>query len=80
MAIDPKEAERRAAALEALRVAPPPALDTGSFWGRHGRTVIAVVALLAGLWILTRAVGSFLHSSVSETSRSQEELRRGMRR
>ena len=80
MALDPKEAERRAAALEALRVAPPPSLDTGSFWGRHGRTVVSLLAIALGLWLLTRAVGSFLHSSVSETSRSQEELRRGMRR
>lgn len=80
VALDPKEAERRAAALEALRRAPPPAADGGSFWSRHGRTVIALAGLALGLWLFTRAVGGFLRSSVTETSRSQEELRRGLRR
>ena len=80
MAADPNEAERRAAALEALRFAPPETTDAGSFWSRHGRTVVALVAFGLGLWLVTRAVGGFLHTSQAETDRSQDELRRGLRR
>ena len=80
MAIDPKEAERRAAALEALRNAPPPKTEAESFWQQNGGKIVAAVAILLGLWLVTRAVGGFLRTSVSETDRAQEEIRRGLKR
>ena len=49
MAIDPKEAERRAAALEALRGAPTPSIDAGFSWSRHGRALVGLVAFALGL-------------------------------
>ena len=75
---EPNEAERRAAALDALKNQTP--AETQTFWQQHGAKVIAAVAILLGLWLVARAVGSFMRTSVDETSRSQEELRRGMRR
>jgi len=75
---EPRDAERRAAALDALKSQSP--VETQTFWQQHGAKVIAAVAVVLGLWLVTRAVGSFLRTSVDETSRSQEELRRGMKR
>ena len=75
---DANETERRAAALDALKTASP--RETQTFWQQHGTKIAGAVALLLGLWLVTRAVGSFLRTSVEETTRSQEELRRGMRR
>ena len=80
MAMDPKEAERRAAALEALRNAPPPKTEVESFWQQNGGKIVLAVALLLGLWLVTRVVGGLVHTSVSETSRAEEELRRGLKR
>ncbi len=75
---DPKEADRRAAALDALKTAS--LRETRTFWQEHGSKVVAAVAVLLGLWLVTRAIGSFMRSSVEETSRSEEVLRRGLRR
>lgn len=36
-------------------------------------------ALLLALVLVALAVGKFLHTSISETSRSEEALRRGLR-
>jgi fatty acid desaturase len=80
MAIDPKEAERRAAALEALRHATPPRSEAATFWEQHGRKIIGGLLLLFGLWLVARAVGGFMHSSASETEKAQEVIRRGLRR
>jgi hypothetical protein len=79
MAPDP-EAERRAAALEALKIAPPPRTEVESFWELHGGKIVGAVALLLGLWLVSRAVGGFMQHSMSESDRAQEELRRGSRR
>ncbi len=79
MAPDP-EAERRAAALEALKIAPPPRTEVESFWEQHGGKIVGAVALLLGLWLVSRAVGGFMQHSMSESDRAQEELRRGSRR
>lgn len=80
MATDPKEAERRAAALEALRNAPPPKTEMESFWQQYGARLVAAVAILLGLWLVTRAVGGLLRTSVAETDRAQEDIRRGLKR
>jgi hypothetical protein len=80
MGADESESQRRAAALEALKHAPPQQRDSGSFWNRHGAKVAAIVALALGLWLMARAVGAFMRHSISETERADEELRRGMRR
>ena len=74
------EAQKQAAALEALRHGPPPKSGAATFWQQHGGKLIATVALLLGLWLLARLVGSFMHTSIAETERTQEELRRGMGR
>ena len=79
MATDPGEAERRAAALEALRTAPPPA-EAHSFWQQRGGKVVLAVAILLGFWLAMRAVGRFMRNSVAETARAEEELRRGLKR
>ena len=71
--IDP--AARRAAALEALRVQRAPT----TFWKQHGGKVILATALMLSAWLLVRGVGRFVETSVSETARSEEALRRGMR-
>jgi hypothetical protein len=80
MAIDPKEAERRAAALEALRNGPPPRSEAQTFWEQHGRKIIGGLLLLFGLWLVVRAVGGLLHRSASETERAEDVIRRGIRR
>jgi hypothetical protein len=79
MAPDP-EAERRAAALEALKISPPPRSEAESFWQQHGGKIVGAVALLLGLWLVSRAVGGFMQHSLSESERAQEDLRRGLKR
>jgi hypothetical protein len=79
MPSDP-EAERRAAALEALKIAPLPRTEAESFWQQHGGKIVGAVALLLGLWLVSRAVGGFMRHSMSESDRAQEELRRGLKR
>ncbi len=80
MAPEPTSAERRAAALEALKNAPPERGQAASFWERSGAKVVGAIALVLGLWLAVRAVGAFVRTSTSESDRAQEELRRGMRR
>lgn len=80
MPIDPEEARRRAAALEAMRTTVSPRTPARSFWQQHGRRIAGGIALLLGLWLVARAVGSFMRHSVEETHRSEQELRRGMQR
>ena len=73
------EAKRRAAALAALQQkapATPPAL---AFWQRHGARIVIGAVLLLGLVLIARAVGSFMRTSVSETNRAEQELRKGLR-
>ena len=77
MPVDP---QRKAAALEALRNATPPKSQAASFWARHGGKLILAGVLLLGIWVGTRLVGAFVRSSVDETSRAQDDLRRGLRR
>jgi hypothetical protein len=80
MGAEPNEAQRRAAALEALRTAPPQKSEAASFRERYGGKLILAAAVLLVLWLAVRAVGSFLHTSVDETRRAEEDLRRGLRR
>ena len=75
--VDPK---RQAAAIEALRAAVPPKSEAETFWQRHGGKVVVAAALLLGLWLVSRAVGAFVRSSVDGTTRAQEDLRRGLHR
>ncbi|MGZ6143329.1 MAG: hypothetical protein ACXWLM_08320 [Myxococcales bacterium] len=76
----PVDPQRQAAALEALRTAVPQKSEAATFWERHGGKVVLAVALLLGVWLAARVVGGFLRASVDETSRAQEDLRRGLRR
>ena len=81
MGAEPNDAQRRAAALEALRTAAPPQKnEAASFWERYGGKLILAAVVLLGLWLAVRAVGSFIGTSVNETSRAEEDLRRGLRR
>ncbi len=75
--IDP--AARRAAALEALRANPAPASAPATFWKQHGGKLILAGALVFSVWLLVRGVGRLVQTSVSETARSEEVLRRGMK-
>ena len=77
MPVDPK---RQAAALEALRTATPAKSEAASFWERHGGKLIITGVLLLGIWVGARVVGAFVRNSVDETSRAQDDLRRGLRR
>jgi len=77
MPVDP---QRQAAALEALRNATPPKSEAASFWGRHGGRLILAGVLLLGIWVGAWLVGAFVRSSVDETTRAQDDLRRGLRR
>ncbi|MCA1827640.1 MAG: hypothetical protein ABR567_21445 [Myxococcales bacterium] len=76
--MEPNDAERRAAALDALRTAEP--AKSVTFWDRHGSKVILAVVLVVGIWVGTRLVGAFIRSSVDGTTRAQDDLRRGLRR
>jgi hypothetical protein len=76
---DPQtDAERRAAALEALRAGQPASSPAATFWQQHGGKVIFAVALVLGIWLFARVVGSFVKTSIAETHRTQEEVRRGL--
>lgn len=75
---DAKETDRRAAALDALRTAPP--AETRTFWQEHGNKIMIGGAVLLAIWLGTRMVGSFLRTSAEESSRAEEELRRGLKR
>jgi len=75
MSVDPK---RQAAALEALRTAEP--ARTASFRERYGGRLILLGVVLLALVVGVRLVGAFLRTSADESSRAQEELRRGLRR
>ena len=80
MAHKPVDPERQAAALEALRTAVPPRPRAASFWERNGGKVVLAVALVLGVWLFARVVGRLIGTSVAETSRAEEDLRRGLRR
>jgi hypothetical protein len=75
--VDP---ERRAKALEALRIGRPAPSQASTFWSQHGGKVMLAAVLALGLWLVAGAVGRFMHTSISETERSEEVLRSGMRR
>ena len=75
---DPKEADRRAAALDALRAAPP--AEPRTFWQEHGNKILLAGGILLALWLVMRMVGGFLRTSADETSRAEEEIRRGLKR
>ena len=77
MPVDPK---RQAAALEALRTATPPKSEAASFWARYGGRLILAGVLLLGIWAGAWMVGAFVRNSVDETTRAQDDLRRGLRR
>jgi hypothetical protein len=76
---DPGEAARRAAALEALRKEQPAKSAGTTFWQQHGGKMILAAVLLLAFWLLGLGVGRYLRTSISETSRSEDELRRAMR-
>ncbi len=76
----PVDPQKQAAALEALRTAVQPRPAAASFWERHGAKVVLIVALVAGVWVFARVVGKFIGTSVAETSRAGDDLRRGLRR
>jgi hypothetical protein len=65
--------------LEALSKAQPTKSARANFRERHGRGILVGGALLLVLLLITLAVGKFVRTSISETSRSEQELRRGMR-
>jgi hypothetical protein len=75
--MDPVDPARRAAALEALSARQTETPDT--FWKLHGGKVIFTVALVLGLWLVLAGLGRFLQHSISETARSEEVIRRGVR-
>jgi hypothetical protein len=77
--VSEEDARRRAAALEALKEKRAPAPAARSFWERNGFRVLVVAGLVLALALIARAVGSFMRSSISETSRAEQELRKGMR-
>jgi hypothetical protein len=73
------EAKRRAAALAALQQKAPATPPAQAFWQRHGARIAIGAALLLGLVLIARAVGSFMRTSVSETNRAEQDLRKGLR-
>lgn len=73
------EAKRRAAALAALQQKVPATPPAQAFWQRNGARIVIGAALLLGLVLIARAVGSFMRTSVSETNRAEQDLRKGMR-
>jgi hypothetical protein len=78
-ATPPDDASRRAAALQALSQAQPAQSAGATFWERHGGRIVLAGVLLLGLLVVALAVGKFLRTSISETSRAEQELRRGLR-
>jgi len=77
--VSPDEAARRAAALEALSKAQPAKSAGATFWEQHGGRFVLGGILILALLLVALAVGKFMRTSISETSRSEQELRRGMR-
>jgi len=73
------EAQRRAAAIQALQEKRSPTPPAKAFWERNGARIGIAIALLIALALVARAVGSFMHTSISETSRAEQDLRKGMR-
>ncbi len=73
------EEKRRAAALAALQQKVPATPPAQAFWQRNGIRIAVGAFLLLGLVLIARAVGSFMRTSVSETNRAEQELRKGLR-
>lgn len=73
------EAKRRAAALAALQQKAPATPPAQAFWQRNGAGIAIGAALLLGMVLIARAVGSFMRTSVSETNRAEQDLRKGLR-
>lgn len=73
------EAKRRAAALVALQQKAPATPPAQAFWQRNGVRIVVGAVLLLGLVLIARAVGSFMRTSVSETNRAEQDLRKGLR-
>jgi hypothetical protein len=74
--IDP---QRRAAALQALQEKRPATPPSKAFWERNGGRIAIAAAVLLALLLVARAVGAFMRSSISETARAEQELRKGLR-
>ena len=77
--VAPEEAARRAAALQELSKAQPPASAGATFWQQHGGRIVLGGILLLGLLVVALAVGKFMRTSISETNRAEQDLRRGLR-
>ena len=73
------EAARRAAALQALSKAQPAQSAGATFWEQHGGRIIVGGILFVALLVIALAVGRFVRTSISETSRAEQDLRRGLR-
>ena len=73
------EAARRAAALGALIQGQPAKSTAATFWTRHGGRIALGGILLLMLIGVATGVRKFMRTSISETARSEQELRRGMR-
>ena len=77
--VAPDEAARRAAALDALGRAQPVKRTGVTFWEQHGGKAVLGGILFAALLLVALAVGKVMRTSISETSRAEQELRRGLR-
>ena len=77
--VSPEEAARRAAALGAMSKAQPAKSAGATFWQRNGGRIVIGAFLLLGLMLVALGVGKFMRSSISETGRAEQDLRRGMR-
>ena len=75
----PDEAARRAAALQALSQAKPVQSAAATFWEQHGGRIVIGGILVLALLLVSLAVGKFMRTSISETSRAEQDLRRGLR-
>ena len=73
------EAQRRAAALAALQQKRPATPAPKAFWERNGARIAIAAILLVALVLVARAVGSFMRTSISETARAEQDLRKGLR-
>ena len=77
--VSEEDARRRAAALEALREKRAPAPPARSFWERNGTRLLVLAGVILAVALIARAVGRLMGSSIAETRRAEEELRKGMR-
>ncbi len=75
----PEEAARRAAALGAMSKAQPAKSAGATFWKQNGGRIVIGAFLLLGLVLVALGVSKFMRSSILETSRAEQALRRGMR-